>query len=183
MSATLPMKFLEQQEGGFFQNLVHEWCQRLSPYHGYAGLAVISSADYGHARGAAPLLYPLVRRFPGLEIDMPLSHARYCGEGIKGVNWLTVLSHTFLRKLGGKAALQSQLGDEFPFYDYPDGTMIQAGPYPQIGDLEQNNVPVHYQKVYRLVKAVQAEYPHSIMDTPEGVDGRVFTQQWLHRFE
>ncbi len=155
----------------------------MSPYHGYAGLAVIRSADDGYAAGVEPLLYPLVKRFPGLEIDLPLFHAQHCSEGIKGVNWLTILSNTFLQKLGGKAALQSQLGDEFPFYDYPGGMMIQAGPYPQIGDLEQNNIPTHYQKVYRLVKAVQAEYPDIVMDTPDDVDDLAFTQQWLHRFE
>ncbi len=41
LSATFPMEFLEQQDTGFFHEWVHEWCQRLSPYHGYAGLAAM----------------------------------------------------------------------------------------------------------------------------------------------
>ncbi len=183
LSVTFPMEFLAQQPSGFFQRLVHDWCQRLSPYHGYAGLGLIRSAEYASAKAAGPLLFPLVRRFPGLEIDMPLSHSRLCVDGIKGVNWLTILSDTFLQKLGGQAALQSKLDEEFLFYDYPGGTMIQSGELPQIGDMEQNNIPEHYQKLYRLVKPVQAEYKDSIMRTPEDVDAREFAQQWLHRFE
>lgn len=182
LRATFPFAFLEQQESGFFQQWVHDWCKRLSPYHGYAGLGLINSMEYDTARRNERLFYPLIQRFPGLEIDIPLSHSRHCDEGLKSVNWLTILSDSFLQKLGGKTILKNQLGNEFPFYDYPGGTIIQAGPHPQIGDLEKNNIPRHYQQVYRLVQSVQAEYPDIIMDTPEDVNGLEFTQQWLHRF-
>jgi len=182
LTATFPLGFLEQQENGFFQQWVHDWCKRLSPYHGYAGLGLVNSIEYGSARRNAPMLYPLIQRFPGLEIDMPLSHTQHCYESIKSVNWLTILSDSFLQQLGGKTILKNQLGDDFPFYDYPGGTIIQAGLHPQIGDLEKNNIPKHYQQVYRLVQSVQAEYPDIIMDTPEDVNGLEFTQQWLHRF-
>jgi hypothetical protein len=184
LSATFPLAFLEQQPSGFFQQFVHDWNKRLSPYHGYGGLGLIRSVEMGAARRAEPLVYPLISRFPGLEIDMPHSHSIYCVEGIKGINWLTMLSDAFLQKLGGKDALQSQLDDDFIFYDYPGGVMIQAGPFPQIGDMEQNNIPKHYQKLYRLVKSVQTDkLKNIVVEVPEGVNAKEFTQQWLHRFE
>ncbi|MCF6204536.1 MAG: DUF3396 domain-containing protein [Methylococcaceae bacterium] len=175
---------MEQQPAGFFQDFVHGWCKRLSPYHGYGGLGLIRSVDSGYARLAEPLVYLLIRRFPGLEIDDPSSHKIYCVEGIKGINWLTILSDTFLQKLGGKAALQSQLDDDFIFYDFLGGVMIQAGPFPQIGDMEQGNIPKQYQKLYHLVKSVQTDnYNAGYIDTPEGVNAKEFALQWLHRFE
>ena len=184
LSATFPLAFLEEQPSGFFQQFVHDWCKRLSPYHGYGGLGLIRSVYTGAARRAEPLVYPLISRFPGLEIDMPHSHSLYCVEGIKGINWLTMLSDTFLQKLGGKAALRAQLDDEFIFYDYPGGVMIQAGPFPQIGDMEQGNIPKLYQKLYRLVKSVQTDnYNAGYIDTPGGVHAKEFALQWLHRFE
>ncbi len=184
LSATFPLAFLEQQPSGFFQQFVHDWCKRLSPYHGYGGLGLIRSVEPGAARRVEPLLYPLISRFPGFEIDMPHSHTIYCVDGIKGINWVTILSDAFLEKLGGKAALRAQLDDDFIFYDYSGGTMIQAGAFPQIGDLEQNNIPKQYQKLYRLVKSVQTDkLDAGYIDTPEGVNADEFAQQWLHRFE
>jgi hypothetical protein len=184
ISATFPLEFLEQQPSGFFQHFVHDWCKRLSPYHGYAGLGLIRSVGSYQARRAEPLIYPLLRRFPGLEIDEPTSHKIYCTDGIKGVNWLTILSDTFLQKLGGKAALRAQLDDDFIFYDYQGGVMIQAGPFPQIGDMEQGNIPKQYQTLYRLVKSVLTDkLKNIVVEVPEGVNAKEFTQQWLHRFE
>lgn len=88
-----------------------------------------------------------------------------------------------MQKLEGQAALQSKLDDEFLFYDYPGGTMIQSGKLPQIGDMKQDHIPQHYQKLYRLIKPVQAEYKEGIIRTPDGINAHEFAQQWLHRFE
>jgi len=126
LSATFLLAFLEEQQSGFFQQFAQDWCKRLSPYHGYGGLGLIRSVYTGAARRAEPIVYHLVNRFPGLEIDMSHFHTIDCVEGIKGINWLTLLSDTFLQKLEGKAALQEQLDDDFIFYDYSGGVMIQA---------------------------------------------------------
>ena len=40
---------------------------------------------------ASPAVGALASRFPGLEIDNPLSHALYLQKGIKSVNWLNCL--------------------------------------------------------------------------------------------
>jgi hypothetical protein len=182
LSATLPLGFLENQPPGFLQKLAVRWCNHLKAFHGYAGFAIIRSVDYYYAEKAEPYLYPMVKRFPGMEIDMPTAYLPYCKDGIKGINWLTILSNTFLERLGGKTGLKAKLGEEFSFYDYKEGTIIQAGPYPQIGDLEQNNIPPHYQKLYRQVRPIQTEYPDILIRTPQGVDDLAFAQEWLKRF-
>lgn len=73
LTASVPFAFLEQQPPGFFKKMVHQWCQRLRPLHGYAGIYLAFSADRGEAIPNEPLVYPLVKRFPGIEFDSPAS--------------------------------------------------------------------------------------------------------------
>ena len=62
--------------------------------------------------------------------------------------------------------------------------MIQAGLFPQIGDMEQGNIPKQYQKLYRLVKSVQTDkLKHIVVEILEGVNAKEVTKWWLHRFE
>jgi len=183
LTASVPFAFLEQQPPGFFKQMVHQWCQRLRPLHGYAGIYTAFSIEQGAAMGSEPLVYPLLKRFPGIEFDASAVVSIFFKQGIKGVNWLTALSDKYVEKLGGLDALKSGLDETCPLHTYPGGVIIQAGPYPQLGDQEQGIKLKEYQKVYRLVKPVQEDYKSSIIDTPEGVDDDAFTREWLHRFE
>lgn len=183
LSVTFPLGDLAHRQSGFFQNLARRWCDALSPVHGYGGFSLQRSIDPAYAEAAAPLLYPIVSRFPGLEIDMPSAHIQWCIRGIKGVNWLTILSHELVYKLGGEALLHRQFkGTGIEVRSYNNGVIIQAGAYPQLGDAEANNIPDPYRRVYRAVRAVQAHYPDMIMATPANVDSLAFSEQWLHRF-
>jgi hypothetical protein len=183
ITACVAFKFIEQQPPGFFTEMVLQWCQRLKPLHGYAGIYIALSAEQGTAIRNEPIVYPLVKRFPGIEFDAPTITSQHFKKGIKGVNWLTVLSDKFVAELGGIETLKDGLGDACPLYTYPGGAVIQAGPYPQLGDLEQGIKLKDYQKVYRQVKPVQADYKYGYLRTPKDVDGKAFAQQWLHRFE
>jgi hypothetical protein len=183
VSATLPINELKNREPGYFQRMVQRWSDRISAYHGYAGLGIIQCMESGYAKSAQPILYPIIKRFPGLEYDSPMSHSLHCTNSIKGVNWLTVLSDKFLDQIGGKKELQSKLGEEFLFFDYNGGSIIQAGTHPQIGDLDNNINIQDYQKIYKLVKSIQSEYKSSMMRTPDGVDPHEFKDEWMKRFD
>jgi hypothetical protein len=101
-SATLPFSWVAQNPAGSFVRLVRDFCEYLQPFHGYGGMAAISHVSHSKARESRRELsvYALARRFPGLEVDYPVSHLRHLGKGIKGVNWLTVLSEA--RSAGGQ---------------------------------------------------------------------------------
>jgi len=71
LTASVPFAFLEQQPQGFFKQMVHQWYQRLRPLHRYAGIYTVFSADRGEAIPNEPLVYPLIKRFPGIEFDSP----------------------------------------------------------------------------------------------------------------
>ncbi|MGD9368454.1 MAG: DUF3396 domain-containing protein, partial [Desulfobacteraceae bacterium] len=159
ITACVPFAFIEQQPPGFFRKMVLQWCQKLRPLHGYAGIYLSLSAEAGAAMRAEPLVYPLVKRFPGIEIGSPTIIRQKFKNGIKGVNWLTVLSDKFVSKLGGIDVLKNGLDDTCPLHTYyPGGAVIQACPYPQLGDLEQGIRLKDYQKVYKLVKPVSMSF-------------------------
>lgn len=182
-SATFPFSWIGTAESGSFQKLVHQWCERISPFHGYAGLAAIQSADDDQRRRTEPSVYPFAMRFPGLEIEDAVTLSIHLHKGIKGVNWLTVLSDEWLGKVGGKEHLKKELGEEFPFHDYSGGTIIQAGPQPQIGDRNRNQIPLHYKKVNQLVKTIRIDFPEEYLEAPEGIDGLEKTKEWFARFD
>ena len=182
LSLSVPLAWAAASPPGAFPRLVMRLCTDLRPLHGYAGLGVLVSADYGAARRAGPSIYPLARRFPGLEVDMPISHLRFLGDGIKGVNWLTILSDPLVSRLGGIHELQSRLPADIPVHTYSGGILIQAGPHPQIGDVNRQLIPHHYRAVARVIRPVRADYGDSFLDPPEG-DDVATTRAWLERFD
>lgn len=178
----LPIGWARISAPGAFTALVMRMCTRLQPLHGYAGFGLITSADYGAARRASPFIYPFAKRFPGLEIDAPISHLRFMDRGIKGVNWITVLSEQYVAQLGGRDMLRGQLTAENPVYDFPGGVIIQAGPHPQIGDVNRRDEMRAYRAVARILRPVRADYTDSFLSPPEG-DRIQATRAWLERFD
>ncbi|MCP3876086.1 MAG: DUF3396 domain-containing protein, partial [Desulfobacteraceae bacterium] len=101
----------------------------------------------------------------------------------KGVNWLTILCDDLIDQLGGRINLQETLGEEFPFFDYKGGTLIQAGPYPEIGDINRKNIPIHYKKLAKVLKPIRVNYNDSYLQAPDPNDNKAVTKKWFNRFD
>ena len=138
------------------------------------------------------LVYPLSRRFPGLEIDDPdsVASAMIRGGGpltIKGVNWLTALDDECLEPLGGREEVFGDLDEGFKFYEYDGGVLIQAGPVPQPGDVNQGHIPRNYQQLARKLKPIRMIFskPHSLISSPNRQEksSADVTNEWLARFD
>lgn len=184
LSGNLPFQWLTNNNPGAFQKFVHDWCKKLSPYHGYAGIGIIQSADYDQCRRTKPLVYPLAMRFPGLHAEYPVTLSIQLTDGIKGADWITILGDEFLERLGGKQKLIDQLDDNFTFYDYPGGTMIQAGPAPQIGDVKRKHIPRFYKQLGNILKPIRAEMNVTYLKPPlPGIDAKEKSEQWFARFD
>jgi hypothetical protein len=183
VSGTLPMSWVLDNQPGKFQKQIHQWSSLLAPFHGYAGLGIIQSMSRDQKVRTDRLVSPYAMRFPGLEFDDPVSQSIHLEKHIKGVNWLTVLSDGFLDQLGGREALKAELGEAFPFYDYPGGSIIQAGPSPQIGDLNRQIVPPHYKRLSDVLKPIRVDYPDSLLSAPDYRDNKAITKQWFERYD
>ena len=131
---------------------------KLRPVSGYAGIGIVSCADYAIAARYSPIEYELAQRFPALEIDDPAEHTIWLprGEGgIKSVNWLTVVGDRFLARLGGVDAVCAAiaaLDDRYVVHRFEGGVLIQAGPRPELGAVELDDWPTLYVKLAKLLK-------------------------------
>src|SRR5690554_1746950 len=190
-SAVMPFSWLKDKGGEqAFQKLVHEWCQILRPFHGYAGIGAIQSMDMMEKKRTSYLVYPLARRFPGLEVDDPgvISNRMWNrGQGlkIKGVNWLTALDNQCLEELDGREEVLSQLDSTFVIYEYDGGVLIQAGLTPQLGDLNTQHVPHSYRILSNIVKPLRMTFPdgHSLIQPRLEASNTEITNEWLARFD
>jgi len=185
-AATLPFAFLKDQSGkAAFQHLVHGWCKILKPYCGYAGIGAIQSVESTEQLRTVSQVYPIARRFPGVEIENASIVSLHINSHIKGVNWLTALSDEALAPIGGRAALLAQLDENFRIMEYDGGVLIQAGPMPQLGDANRRQVPRFYRELSQLVRPLRMEFPegHSFIHPGGGRSGAEATNEWLARFD
>jgi hypothetical protein len=185
-AATLPYSFLTDQPGkAAFQHLVHEWCKILRPYCGYAGIGAIQSVESRERLRTVDQVYPIARRFPGVEIENAAIVCLHLGLHIKGVNWLTALSDEVLVPIGGRRALLDQLDESFPIMEYDGGVLIQAGPMPELGDADRRQYPHYYRQLSQLVRPLRMRFPegHSFIRPDGGRSGAGATNEWLARFD
>jgi hypothetical protein len=182
-SFTLPFRWLTDNPGGAFTQLVLEQCYRLQPTHGYAGLAVIPHVDASPNSESMASVLPFVARFSGLEIDLPWSHAMYLEQEdrIKGVNWLTILDNPWIERLGGTDALRSSLGNSIEWHPFDSGVVLQAGPRPVFGDVNRREPMPYYRQVAKALKPIRVTSVRAI-SAPYGFD-RERSDEWLRRFD
>ncbi|NTX41627.1 DUF3396 domain-containing protein [Myxococcus sp. CA033] len=91
-------------------------------------------------------------RHPGIDIvRIPFDAKAVGGNGIQGVNWLTLLDTGTLEQLGGLKALRSQLPAEVELLEARHGTLVKAGPAPMTGDVDHAEMLPLYREVYRLL--------------------------------
>jgi hypothetical protein len=157
--------------------------ERLKPISGSGGVGILESVGV-ERRHYQAVVRTLAERFPGFEVEAQHVSVHHLKEGIKGVNWLTVLSDRWVEALGGLDWLRARLDESiFPFYRYDGGLVIQAGPKPVIGDVKAGRWPTHYVTLAKVLKPIQIKdhYPMHF----GGVGGleRDATLAWLFRFD
>ncbi len=179
----LPLEFMVSHPGEF-QKIVLGIAKRLKPLSGYAGLGFLEPLDIGARKHSQELLTPLAFRFPGIEANDHAGHTIWCHRGIKGVNWLTILSDGFVDEAGGYEYLRVRLDEpSFPFYKYDGGLMIQAGPHPEVGDATQNRWPRHYVTLAKVLKNIQIKEHCPFHFGGEGRMDKAMSEAWLFRFD
>lgn len=164
---------------------VLDWAATLKPRHGTSGLSFLIDQDTDHRR-ITRRIYPHLMRHPGLDYDDGGDWVGIAGlsETIRSVNWLNVLDDGFVSRLGGIDAIAAALGPDCPVHRYDGGIVIQAGPQPEIGDVNYGVVPAHYRTVARLLKPLRFEsYPFGLLTPPDPLDPVQETLRWIRRFD
>ena len=172
-----------------FISMILSWCNILKPGHGTAGLSMILDEGSGIA-SQSRLAFPIIKRFPGLDFpDASAWRSEVRDEKkrwIRTINWLTILDDKFVEELGGLEKVKSELGDDCPIHLWNGGIVIQAGPEPETGDVNQGLIPEAYRKVARLTKPLRFEGLKgriSLLNPPPPLDHIEESLKWLRRFD
>lgn len=154
------------------------WSRRTRVAHGSAGFAFMESAwseeRYLHKR------YVLAssKRYRGIDV-FAKSTASRCKDGIKCVNWLTLVQSAWLERLGGLEAIRKKLSPAIAVHEILDGALFQAGPLPLVGDLNQAEDLSAYHEIGRILRPIRS--------SNHGAFGESFdmeeSQKWLARFD
>jgi hypothetical protein len=177
----LPLSWPARHEPGAYVRLVLDIASKLRPVHGYAGLGIALSLMESGSSDDMSYAVPLAKRFRGLELDFAHMQTRDVMDGIKGVNWLTILDESWVERLGGRDALAAALGTEIILHAYEGGLVIQAGPHPQFGDVNRAEPMPHYERVAAVLKPIRITELSPLAHW-YGMD-RERTAEWLRRFD
>jgi hypothetical protein len=140
--------------------------------------------EMDYKRDALRSMNALAKRYPGIDMSHPFTtkYAPARGNGIKCINWLTMLNTEFVERLGGMARLRKAFDDKVVIHDLKSGVLIQAGPAPAIGDVNRRQALPAYRQVGRVLAPIRAEEQASIFG-PAGVGDEDVTGKWLRRFD
>ena len=178
----LPASSISQSVPSYLA-LARNMGQMFSYDFGHAGYAINWNHVGEHKKDVLRAMYSLGNRYPGLDMAHPFCTKYIASKGIKCVNWLTFLSKDSCDRLGGLPALKMRFGNSVVIHDaYNNGAMIQAGPFPEIGDVNrQENLPIYHQVGKVLAPIRCREHPRIF--GPEGIGDDEATEKWLSRFD
>jgi hypothetical protein len=181
----LPLNYFAEH-GGTFAEFLRPICERLKPISGLAGIGVQEMLNLYEAGKLFPLVRELAEKHPGLDIHSLVTR-NHVLDGIKGVNWLTILSDRWIEAVGGLHYLRMRLDEPtFPFYPYDGGLIIQAGPRPQIGDATKDLWPKEYITLHKVLKEIQIKDHYAFHFRIPGFTPEMdwdASRAWIFRFD
>jgi hypothetical protein len=156
-------------------------CDTLPAKSGVAGFAAERAGLSAEEMSA---LYAAVMRHPGVDLYNYWNMAMAQPNVIKGVNWLTVLSHAAAEQLGSPAQLRDTLDGSITIHQTRHAVVLQAGATPRIGDVNRGDLLDEYRNVYRTVRPLHEPMIEAAAPFPMGHDDDdQRTEAWLRRFE
>jgi len=179
---SVPLLFLEEQQDAFRQLFV-DCARRLHAVHGYAGHSLVLSAlRYDENQAFEAYLSPKLRGFDAGNLVASAANAH---RGIKTVSWLTALNWEYLEKVGGEAAVRSELPmDWFGIFDYNDSLVIQAGPRPEAAPADQS-LPARLvlpNMLFKPIRTPTVQLHYASSESEPRLIGWA-AEKWLSRFD
>jgi len=179
--ALFPSGLLAQEPNRFLK-VVIDLCNHVPFLSGHAGF-VFERSPY-HEERSYQVAYALGMRYVGVDIadihNIPRAVKR---DGVKGVNWLTILSYPFLEELGGRKAIDNLTSKNIDVIDTEYGVILKAGDKPQIGDVNRGKIPAEYRLIYDVIRPIQERTVERCipfdLSTPDEYER---TQKWYRRF-
>lgn len=157
--------------------------ERLSPFHGNAGLTAITIEQ---GLTSEPEVLDLSTRYRALYIEDVVTDIQHAPNGLKGVNWLTFVGDTLAERLGGPKTFPEycRLFGVEPIRS-SNGFVIRAGASPQLGPINEPP-PDAYVRVNAALRPLRNGNYGSMGSG--SVNGelrftRVTSDLWIRRFD
>ena len=143
----------------------------------YAGYAVNVRRTYnGHLEASKFAM--ISRRFPGVDLDAPLSFKRFLDDSLKCVNWLTGLGAPLLERAPD---LEKRLPSSATVIKLQHGILVRASAAASTGDSNRGDDLPDYAAVGRVLTPLRL--PLQRLGPWNGVAGMENTRRWLARFD
>ncbi len=163
-------------------NFAADACAVFPFMSGHAGF-VLETSPYYKVDGEVTA-WQMSMKHPGLDISNSVTDPVALGrDGIKGVNWLTMLGPEFADRIGGASAMRQVLPKSVTILSAGNGVILQAGPVPCWGNVNRQDLLPDYRAVYKLVAPLQDPIVqrYTSFSLPGG-DHKEKTTAWLRRF-
>jgi len=148
ISMSFPPDFLGPERAARF---VREVCDAFPFQSGIAGYCLECSRYDKHQSEMAA--YDLTKRFEAIDIcRLPHDSIAVGQDGMKGANWITLLSHDFAKRLGldGEATELTSRGVRVT--ESKHGYILTAGEIPILGDTERNEDSTLLAEVFGFIE-------------------------------
>lgn len=162
-----------------FMAVVKELGSLVPVFHGTGGFSFSESMQTGERQANEPYLIAAAMRFSGVDVKALSATSLCCDRAIRGVNWLTLVNASFVKRLGGEKALRGWFSEAIQLHSMPWGLMIQAGPEPGLGNVNEGETLPLYREVNRVLRPVRVPVHMNL-----GVDfDEALTRRWIGRFD
>ncbi|WFQ78131.1 DUF3396 domain-containing protein (plasmid) [Xenorhabdus sp. SF857] len=182
----LPWDQLATEKGkAEFNDWLTFLCEQLNPDHGECGYTLVLPRDY---EIYMPQEYQLANRYPAMQVNSNIFiDAMYFFNSIRSINWITLLSTRFIKRLGGEQWVRKTLSSypDITITEYGNGLIIRAGEYPDLTPLPANG-PESYFAINELIRPIRYTLNHegySLHTYGEGHFTKKTSALWYARYD
>jgi hypothetical protein len=146
--------------------------------HGYTGYTLACNQDSPKAILPKRMYYSIGMRHPGVDLPSADNTSFVIREGIKRVNWLTLLGTEMAQLVGSVNSLDQRSG--VIVHRTGPGLIVQAGDAPLIGDTNRRETCEPYRRVGRALKGIRCKkHPAFVFGQGEFIASEEKTEAWL----
>lgn len=179
----LPVSFIQDSPKKLV-DLAKRLTGEMDFHSGHGGYSINWDFKGDYAFSAKKEMAILSRRYPGIDLPEVACTLMAIPNGIKRVNWLTLIGNSLLDTLGGRDSFSKRLNDgEVKVESLPMGIIAVAGSEPKIGDVNRQESLASYYTVGKALAGIRnKEHPPFLINNKGFADDEV-TSEWLSYFD
>lgn len=122
-------------------------------------------------------------RHHGLDLLVGINDLWAVGrDGVKTVNWLTMIDTELAGELGGTSTLARSVSNPVSVTELPTGLVFRADKLPQLGDVNRGDTLPGYKQVDRLLRPLIERAGSLAKSFDVETDDGTATERWYNRF-